>query len=354
MSRGDFSPAAPVNGPTSNTGQKSEQSGALVDYLTFTVKESALDAIGEWNHRELFFAVFGRTGLSVSDLRPRFWQFYPASANIVDAIGESAGRIGQGREETVCISLSGAGCARVQDWLHVANMLEMIGAKITRLDLAYDDYTGQTLNVHALEQAALRGEFAENGRPPKTSFLSDHGSGAGSTLYVGQKGHKQLCAYEKGKQLGNPESPWVRVEARLYGKHQHVPADALRRPGEFLRGAYSYLQKLLRGACDRCETIKQTVSDSAVAAVTWFRRQAGQTLGVILEAAGVELPEKLRNVISRNGTPGRFRRIPTDRLLANLSESIDLICASGDPRLASKAAPTFDLLRPTFGVIHAC
>jgi DNA relaxase NicK len=67
----------------------------------------------------------------------------------------------------------------------------------------------------------------------KTRFISDEGHGTGCTLYVGGKGHKELCIYEKGKQQGMPESPWVRMEVRLYGKHvegRAVPVDALRDP----------------------------------------------------------------------------------------------------------------------------
>ena len=55
---------------------------------------------------------------------------------------------------------------------------------------------------------------------------------------------KMLRIYEKGKQLGDSESPWVRVEAELRNKSRVIPWDALTRPGSYLAGAYPCLAYL--------------------------------------------------------------------------------------------------------------
>ena len=41
---------------------------------------------------------------------------------------------------------------------------------------------------------------------------------------------KLLRAYEKGKQLGDKNSEWVRLEVELKAKHTHIPFDAVINP----------------------------------------------------------------------------------------------------------------------------
>src|SRR5690606_12811981 len=112
------------------------------------------------------------------------------------------------------------------DWHHVAGRLEELGAKITRLDIAVDDLTGDTFSVEEFRAAYHSGAFVMNGRPPTARYVSDEGTGRGCTLYIGQKGHKELCVYEKGRQLGDPQSRHTRCELRLYGKRLELPVDA--------------------------------------------------------------------------------------------------------------------------------
>ena len=83
------------------------------------------------------------------------------------------------------------------------------------------------------------GEFAANGRPPRSKLIDDLGSGEGKTLYVGNRKNGKLCrVYEKGRQLGNPSSPWVRVEVEFRNKSRVIPWDTLINPGHYLAGAY--------------------------------------------------------------------------------------------------------------------
>ncbi len=44
--------------------------------------------------------------------------------------------------------------------------------------------------------------------------------------------------YEKGKQLGDPESPWVRWELELHNTDREIPFDVLLQPGRYVAGAY--------------------------------------------------------------------------------------------------------------------
>src|SRR5688500_16751001 len=112
---GSFSPVPTgekggAAGPGSNTGQKS--AGALVDYVTAVFPARSIEESGLTDLRNLLFTLFGSQGeLVAGAIRERPWQFYSHSALIFDRDGEVVGRVGLGgNRDTVCVSLSGAGC----------------------------------------------------------------------------------------------------------------------------------------------------------------------------------------------------------------------------------------------------
>lgn len=315
-------------GPRSNTGQKGQEGqNAIIDYLTFVVPYEVLEDRRLTNLDNLLNTVFGFHGaVFATAIRDKRWQFYPKSSVIVDRDGEMVGRIGMGgNKDSVCVSLSGAGCKWVRNWYTAWHELTALRARISRVDVAHDDYDGKVLDVHALREAAQRGEFAEGGCPPRHRFLSDEGHGTGCTLYVGGKGHKELCVYEKGKQLGMPSSPWVRAEVRLYAKHVAVPLDVLLRPADYLRGSYSVLRNLITGLCTKLKTIQATARCSGVAMVEWARRQIGPTLNVLRGAFSDSWGEFLEAHVVREGHPARFRGIPKGEPLQRLMRE-ELTC----------------------------
>jgi phage replication initiation protein len=316
---GEKGPAGAI-GPGSNTGQKG---GALIDFLTVVLPVAAVEERRLARLDLLVATLFGtRDEIKVGAIRARPWQFYPQSAVIVDRDGELVGRIGLGGNgDTICVSLSGAGTRWVRNWGMTERHLADLGARISRVDLAFDDYEGDVLNVHDMRERALAGEFCEGGRPPRHRFLSDEGHGTGSTLYVGGKGHKELCVYEKGKQLGVSESPWVRAEVRMYGKHTVLPLDVLTRPLAYLRGAYSALQELLIGECTRLKTVRKAVETTGEAMVRYLHRQVGPSLNLLRDVFGADWAAFAEERITRHGRPGRFRGIASGDELAAMLRS---------------------------------
>lgn len=140
---------------------------------------------------------------------------------------------------TSFVSLSGEGCAVVRDWLVVYDFLVARQARITRVDFAHDDYLGR-ITLESVREWFAAGDFhAGKGHPPKGRFIDDFGSGTGKTQYVGnRKNGKTLRIYEKGKQLGDPNSPWVRWELELHNKDRDIPLHTLLNPARYLAGAY--------------------------------------------------------------------------------------------------------------------
>lgn len=323
-------PATAPVGPGSNTGQKSpgSLSAPIIDFCTVVLDgEKALDFLRKRPPTEVLRALF-ETGprIAVGPLTDRPFNFYPYSAVMVDETGTVAGRIGVGEDGRMCISLTGQGCQHVPHWPSVASNLEAIGGRITRLDIAVDDLTGETFDIQTFLHLYDQGAFTMNGRPPTPQFISDMGSGKGCSFYVGQKGHKQLNVYEKGKQLGDPESKHTRCELRLYAKRLDLPLDALRNPGKYFAGAYPALAAYVVGEAERLMVKERMVNASAKAMVRFLRTQAGTALHLVMDALGDTAVEYLMEHVVRPGRPGRFKHVSGDLhalVRSQLSQSLE-------------------------------
>ena len=314
---GGFSPARtgkqPV-GPGSNTGQKSSLSAPIIDFCVVVLDSpKALKLTRKMPPSELVRYVFG-TGpsIAVGPVQDRTFNFYPRSATMVDALGEVCGKIGFGDDGRVCISLTGQGCQYVPAWRAVADTLDNLDARISHVDIAVDDLTGETFDLQTFRDLYTQGEFTMNGRPPKAQFVDDMGSNDGCSFYIGQRGHKQLNVYEKGKQLGDPESRHTRCELRLYAKRIELPNDVLRNPGKYFGGAYPMLVAFVVGECERLQIKERMVNASAKAMVRFLRTQAGNSLLLVMDAMGDEAVEYILQNIVRPGRPGRFKSVTGD------------------------------------------
>lgn len=327
---------AVASGPGSNTGQKG---GALIDYLTVVIPLANLEARGLSKLNDMLATLFGihREEVYATQWQEKRWQFYPVSAVLLDREGELVGRAGMGANgESICISLSGAGTRWITNWSLVQKQLTAVKASISRVDLAFDDYDGSRFKVGHMRQIAHAGGFMDRGAPPKCRFIDDEGSETGCTLYVGSKGHKELCIYEKGKALGMKASPWVRAEIRLYKKHGEIPHGVLCDPLAFIRGAYEILDQLLldvcETACTRIKTDKRMVEASGEAMVAFLRRQVGPSLNLLLEAFGGSWADFMQHRIVREGSPGRFRgHLKGEQLAQSLREELCRALSSNQP-----------------------
>lgn len=248
----------------------------------------------------------------VGALREQQFNFYQRSATMIDSTGSVAGKVGLRDDGAIQISLSGQGCNHVPNWPHVADVLDALDARISHVDIAVDDLTGETFNLDLFRDLYHQGEFTMSGRPPKAQYISDEGSRAGCSFYVGQRGHKQLNVYEKGKQLGDPDSPHVRCELRLYAKRIDLPNDVLRNPGKYFGGAYPMLVAFVVGEIERMGLHDQIVNSSVVAFKRFMRTQCGTGVQLVIDALGDDAWEFIQEHFARHGRPGRFKNVTGD------------------------------------------
>src|ERR1035437_167878 len=153
---------------------------------------------------------------------------------------------GEAQKGRWMFQLTGSGCSVVPCWRKLVRLLKALDARITRLDLALDCLHGE-YTVNDAVQMFHEGEFNGGGRPPSTALAGDWlGGVAGRTFYVGRAVNgKMLRVYEKGMQLGDPDSDWVRFEVQLGNRDRVIPFEAMTMRDAFLAGCYPALEKML-------------------------------------------------------------------------------------------------------------
>lgn len=204
------------------------------------------------------------------------------------------------------LQLTGRGCGLVQDWPSMRQLLEDLSARITRLDLALDFLEGQYTVDDAVRMHS-EGQFNGRGRPPSTHVAGDWlDKVRGRTLYVGKAANgKTLRVYEKGKQLGDLTSDWVRYEVQLGNRDREIPLEALTERDAFFAGCYPALASMLDEAAQTIDT-KQTEGHTTLGfLLTHLKRSYGKllhTLGAFTGATHTDLIEEVRVI----GTPRRL------------------------------------------------
>lgn len=158
---------------------------------------------------------------------------------------------GSQQKDTVCIHFTGSGLLAAQNgWEQ--RLFDFIKnyaptAKITRCDLAHDFFNGEYTPDQALQDWENGLFTARHTKPVAECVGSDWltNTGKGKTFYIGSRKSSKYCrVYEKGKELGDLDSRWVRFELELKCKDIVIPHDILLNPGHYLTGAYPICQEL--------------------------------------------------------------------------------------------------------------
>lgn len=164
---------------------------------------------------------------------------------------------------TMMVDLSGKGCSLVNDWQAVYATMQDLDARITRADTALDLLEGFTLDQ--FDDLYRAGEFNCGGRIPTRRYYEGgnmHDTGAnGRTMYLGKKANgKELCIYEKGKQLGDPESEWLRIEIRFGNRDRVIPHDIVLNPTTYFAGGFIALEQLVNSIKTKIKTEQRDIA----------------------------------------------------------------------------------------------
>jgi DNA relaxase NicK len=253
---------------------------------------------------------------------------YQYSANLY-ADGDHAGIIAWGGKNLGCyISFMGLGCDALdlpRLYQEIKNIPEI---KITRIDLAHDDFSG-TRSVNVARKYAKKGGFNSGGRPASYMYIeSGHLTkkmkselkteyrfvpDKGRSLYVGSRASgKLLRVYEKGIQMGDPKDKWVRWELELHSSQRVIPLDTIIKPSEYLAGAYpalSFLNEEQNVIKTTIKKVRMTV-DRIIENQVVSTRKAINMMRVLCDMSDVQIIDKflkgIANPYSKEAFPKRL------------------------------------------------
>lgn len=276
-----------------------------IDYLSFTIRASDLDLEEQKNFVVwLVRRIFGTIALEDTGKGWRgYTKCYTFAAGAIAAFG------GDINNHTIHFSLPGETCQLVADWNSLADYLDDSDCKITRCDIAHDDYEGETLSIEwARNQYNTSGFKPARGISPKSRLVSDEGNGDGSTYYVGSRNSGKLCrVYEKGKQLGDKFSKWMRFEVEWLSTHRELCSNMLRDPSSYLAGSYP-CAKFIQSRIQTVQTIAYKAAAVLEKAKDHAHKQAGSFIAAMRQL-GHSFDEICRMIA---------RPEPTKRLSANV------------------------------------
>ncbi|MFT6908712.1 MAG: phage replication initiation protein [Oleiphilaceae bacterium] len=237
------------------------------------------------------------------------WQGYNNRVNFGSYGLVAFGGISQ--RQSVHVELYGAGCALVNDWVLVHDWFVTTDSRITRVDLAHDDLEGTVVNIANALEWFDDGLFSTNGRPPNRHMEFDFNSGKGKTFYIGERGNdKYTRVYEKGKQLGDPNSNWCRAEVEFKARSKTIPNEVFLYPDDYLSGSFPAFE-YLSNEQSKFES-KEKARQISLSKTTQQAKSAYGKLVNLLCLIHENDYEKVINMIRRSGIPKSLEPIYKD------------------------------------------
>lgn len=218
-----------------------------------------------------------------------------------------------GQNQTLLVSITGTGLSAAKEgWeMRLYSFLahEAKRPRITRIDLAHDDYEGSRYTVDRADKDHTDGLFNCGGRNPRCEYRGDwkNPDGKGRSFYIGNRKNGKFCrVYEKGREMGSPGSEWVRVEVEFKSNDRVIPFDVVLRPGEYLAASYPAFA-WINERQERIETTQRT----ALACVEWakknVKRQYGHYIHYLISLFGID---QFLSECTRNDKEPAFMHVP--------------------------------------------
>ncbi|HGP7486918.1 TPA: replication initiation factor domain-containing protein [Neisseria gonorrhoeae] len=249
--------------------RRGRDDGAFIDQITFTIHENSMTKVtGKGLVSDTEFVVRYSElleeilGLGITKKLPFKGKFFYQSCYQFGPDNVEYGKVHYGGQcETMLVELNGTGCmAALPGWENrlYEFLSKCVRPKITRIDVAHDFFNGE----YTPDQAMLdhdNGHYDVHNMRPKsecrgTAWRNEDGSG--KTFYIGKRGNSKFTrVYEKGRQLGDVDSPWVRFEGDI-----EIPLDVLLYSGSYLGGAYPICKEIFKTEAKRMEVKVKNVN----------------------------------------------------------------------------------------------
>lgn len=258
-------------------------------------------------------------GFGVTHNRNKRANFYAQSYQLgTDKISYGILAIG-GNKQTLCVELTATGLAAAKDgWEHrlhqFATSDKVDDFRFTRIDIARDFFEGEYTIEKALEAYHSGGFTLSITKPQLRKEGLDwyNDTQKGRTVYVGSRESSRLVRiYEKGKQLGDKESPWVRCEIEYRSRDLVIPLDMLLCPGDYMAIYPAFqLPEFQTEHLKRAESKKRTIQTGIEHAVKYLRIQGSKAVKLLREHG--KTAEEILNVFDPDAKvpdkvhPGRF------------------------------------------------
>lgn len=271
---------------------------AIVDWVNFTIGIETLgsaffDPITDENLDSVCLAAITKLdehleyifGFSTTSRNQSGRNFYKQSFVLGRDMGQVC--IG-GQRNTILVMLSGKGCSfATEGWeRRLYTFLTNIAkrAKLTRIDLAHDDFTGEHISVDWAEEQDNNSEkgtgFQNGARKPNVEHKGNwkRPNGRGRTLNIGSReSGMYVRVYEKGRAEGDPEDNWQRAEVEFKASDRILPFDMLLAPSEYFMGSYPCFAQLKNDLQpSKIEALKKNASITMKAALCTIKHQYGK------------------------------------------------------------------------------
>ncbi|MRN37610.1 replication initiation factor family protein [Neisseria brasiliensis] len=275
--------------------RRGRDDGAFIDQITFTIHEDSLPKVTgkglvsdtEYivQYSELLQEILG---FGITQKLPFKGKFFYKSCYQLGPDNVEYGKVHYGgQRDTILVELNGTGCmAALPGWENrlYEFLSKCIRPKITRVDVAHDFFNGE----YTPDQAMLdhdNGHYDVHNMRPKsecrgTAWRNEDGSG--KTFYIGKRGNSKFTrVYEKGRQFGDVDSPWVRFETEFRAGDIEIPLDMLLYSGSYLGGAYPICKVIFKTESKRMNAKEETVNLTFEHKLFYARNQVGKLVSFL-------------------------------------------------------------------------
>ncbi|WP_454734360.1 replication initiation factor domain-containing protein [Cupriavidus pauculus] len=245
---------------------------------------------------------------------------FAESEDVMFSVGGELQRVavlawgGQGKQADMAfLQITGTGCNALHlnedrlDRENLRTVLQSVDATITRLDICFDTESLGVLDCWSAYQAGRFNAYGGRGTQPSYDQAGDwlEHQGRGRTLYIGKaKNGKLIRCYEKGKQLGDPDSPWLRLEVQWGNRDRVIPFDALVDTDAYFVGAADFFSTVLASVPRMVKTISKGAAIVAEKLVHHGREAYGRLIHQLVQAK--LSADQIVSMLRREGAPKRM------------------------------------------------